>query len=137
MRQNATTGPHLTLSLVSGELAICRLDAQATIPAWADGSFYSITRTDDELSIVCDRRNIPGGVPCESGWRALRVKGQLDFALTGVLASLTVPLAGAGISLFAISTFDTDYILVKETNLRDALAALKQAGHIFEEGPGS
>jgi uncharacterized protein len=133
MCQEAMKAPQLTLSLVSGDLAICRLDAQAPIPAWAGGSFYSITRTPDELSIVCDQRNVPDGIPCERGWRALRVRGQLDFALTGVLASLAAPLADAGISLFVISTFDTDYVLVKEINLRQALAALEKAGHIIEE----
>ncbi|MCI0475745.1 MAG: ACT domain-containing protein, partial [Anaerolineales bacterium] len=83
----------LTLALVPDLLAICRLDARAPIPDWARGDFVAITRTRDELSIVCAQANVPDGIACERDWRALRVVGQLDFALTGVLAALSAPLA--------------------------------------------
>jgi hypothetical protein len=119
----------LTLSVLSDTFAICRLAASAPIPAWARGDFLSITRTRDELSIVCAQSNVPDGIKCERDWRAFQVVGPLDFALTGVLASLSAPLADAGISVFALSTFDTDYVLVKTERGREAVQVLRQAGH--------
>ena len=119
----------LTLSVLSDTFAICRLAASAPIPAWARGDFLSITRTRDELSIVCAQSNVPAGIRCEHDWRALQVVGQLDFALTGILASLAAPLADAGISIFALSTFDTDYVLVKARDLEKAMRVLQGAGH--------
>jgi uncharacterized protein len=120
----------LTLFVLPDVLAICRLAADAPIPSWVTRrDFFSITWTRDELSIVCAQRDVPADARCERDWRALRVEGPLDFALTGVLASLAAPLADAGIGIFAISTFDTDYLLVKETNLQHATAVLSQAGH--------
>ncbi|HZY42181.1 MAG TPA: ACT domain-containing protein, partial [Anaerolineae bacterium] len=107
----------LTLSILSETLAICRLDRETIIPAWAAGEFVSITRTSDELSIVCDECNVPPGVKADRGWRALKVDGPLDLALTGVLVSIVQPLAEAKINIFAISTFDTDYVLVKAEKL--------------------
>ena len=118
----------LTLSISPDTLAICRLDASAPIPGWA-GNFFSITRTRDELSIVCPQRDVPAGIQCERDWRALKVAGPLDFTLTGILVGLAAPLAQAGISIFAISTYDTDYVLVKEAKLESAVAVLSQAGH--------
>jgi uncharacterized protein len=118
----------LTLSVLPDTLAISRLDALTPMPDWAS-NFFSVTRTRDEVSIVCPERDVPAGIQSERGWRGLCVAGPLDFALTGVLAALAVPLAQASISIFAISTFDTDYVLVKETNLEGALAVLSQAGH--------
>ncbi|MDE3090317.1 MAG: ACT domain-containing protein [Chloroflexota bacterium] len=120
----------LNLSILPGAFAICRLDADAPIPSWVTTrDFVSITRTRDELSIVCVQRDVPDGVQGERGWRALRVETKLDFALTGILASLAAPLADAGISIFAISTFDTDYLLVKETDLPRVVQVLSAAGH--------
>jgi hypothetical protein len=117
--------------LIRGHFAICQLAAAAAVPEWATtGPFVSITRTDDELSIVCTERSVPEGTKCERGWRCLRVAGKMEFSVTGVLASLVSPLAEAGISVFAIATFDTDYLLVKELDLPNALAALTKAGHI-------
>ena len=108
-------------------LAVCRLDSQAAVPDWALGdNFFSITRTIDELSIVCSEAGVPEGVLCERGWACLKVEGPLDFSLTGVLASLTQPLAEAGISIFAVSTYDTDYLLVKVGDLERAVAVLTQ-----------
>ena len=118
----------LTLSILPDTYAICRLNAPAPIPDWAR-DFFSITRTRDELSIVCVQRDVPAGIRCERDWRALKVDGTLDFALTGILASLAAPLADAGISIFAISTFDTDYLLVKAIDLEKAIQVLQKAGH--------
>ena len=118
----------IALSVLPETFAICRLAPATPIPKWALDSF-SITRTRDELSIVCAQRDVPAGIRCERDWRALKVDGTLDFALTGILASLAAPLADAGISIFAISTYDTDYLLVKETNLPRAVQVLFAAGH--------
>ncbi len=120
----------LTLSALPESYAVCRLGAESGVPAWAEGGgFVSITRTDEELSIVCAAAEVPGGVRCEGGWRCLKVSGPLDFEMVGVLASLVGPLAAAGISVFAVSTFDTDYLFVREGDLAAATAALKWAGH--------
>jgi hypothetical protein len=124
----------LTLIVVDGIFAVARLEPDAPIPPWATAdAFFSITRSADELSVVCPQEAVPEGVKCERGWRCLRVAGKMPFTVVGVLASLTAPLADAGISVFAISTFDTDYLLVKETQLPAALAALRRAGHIVLE----
>lgn len=118
----------LRLRVMPGTLTICRLGPDATIPPWATGSFLSATRTPDELSLVCDEAAVPDGVRAERGWRALQVEGPLDFGLTGVLAGLATPLAAAGIPIFAISTFDTDWLLVPGPRLDAALDALRRAG---------
>lgn len=120
----------MTLTLLPGRYAVCRLDAGAAVPAWAArGAFTSLTRTADELSVVCDEAAVPAGVRCEPGWCCLQVAGPLDFGLTGVLAALAVPLAEAGVSLFAVATFDTDYVLVQADAFAAARAALLAAGH--------
>lgn len=115
----------LTLSVVPGKLAVCRLEKYSPIPDWiVEEDFFSVTRTDTELSIVCDEKIVPPGVKSEKGWRALKVEGPLDFALTGILASLVNPLADADISIFAISTFETDYVLVKSNTLDESIKIL-------------
>lgn len=120
----------LQLRLLDERLAVCRLPPGAPWPAWLPASgFVSVTRTPAELSVVAAEAAVPVAVQAERGWRALEVAGPLDFALTGVLASLATPLAEAGVSLFAVSTFDTDYILVKESALEAAIHALSAAGH--------
>jgi hypothetical protein len=125
----------LNLIVVDGIFAVCRPGADATIPAWATaGHFFSITRTGDELSVVCRQDAVPEGVVGERGWRCLRVAGTMPFSVVGILASLTVPLAEAGISLVAVSTFDTDYLLVKEEDRTVALNALRRRGHAFRCG---
>jgi uncharacterized protein len=127
--------PELTLSVLPETFAVCRLDRDSSVPTWATTtSFFSITRTADELSIVCPQNQLPDGIPCEGGWRCLKVEGPLDFALTGILASLAVPLAQAGISIFAISTYDTDYLLVKDLNR--AIATLTKHGHRIQRMEG-
>lgn len=119
----------LELSLLPMPVAVCRLDPGAAIPDWAvAGGFFSITRTLDELSIVCEERFVLPETRKETGWRVIKVEGPLDFSLTGIMAGLSGALAQAGISLFAVSTFDTDYILVKDKDLPAALDALRRAG---------
>ena len=111
-------------------LSICRLERNALIPQWAlTGKFFSITRTAEELSVVCPQNQVPPGVRKQDGWKALQVEGPLDFSLTGVLASLTEPLAKEGISVFAISTYDTDYLLVKKELLERAIKILVKRGY--------
>ena len=123
--------PSLTLSILPDTFSICRLDPNERIPNWADAhSFVSITRTADELSLVCLDKNAPAEVNANRGWRCLKVEGPLDLSLTGILTSLAAPLAEAQIGIFAISTFDTDYLLVKEQALTEAIAVLEEAGHI-------
>jgi hypothetical protein len=116
------TDRRLTLVPQPGVFAVCRLAADAKVPAWAtEGSFFSITRTDEELSIICDLEQVPGDLPCEGGWFCLRVAGTLD----GVLASL----ANAGVSVIA----GTDYVLIPYVDLVRALLALRKAGHVVQE----
>ena len=124
----------LTLTLLPDVYAICRLESSAAVPAWALGAtgFVSITRTGDELSIVCAEASVPDGVQSARGWRCLCVAGPLDFALVGVLASLVAPLAAVGISIFAISTYDTDYLLIRQLDIAAALHELHVAGHIVQ-----
>ena len=121
---------HLELNLLFERFAISRLGPDSPIPAWAtQGSFFSVTRTGDELSIVTELSRVPAGVTSQSGWRVLKVHGPFVLSEIGVLAALAAPLADAKISLFAISTFDTDYLLVASESLSAAISALEQAGH--------
>ena len=120
----------LELSLLPERFAISRLAADAAIPAWAtEGSFFSVTRAGDELSVVCELARVPVGVASQPGWRVLKVHGPFVLTEIGVLSALAAPLAEAKLSLFAISTFDTDYLLVASETLSDAIAALERAGH--------
>lgn len=122
--------PGLTLTLAPERFAVCRLAPDAPIPPLPLGrSLLALTLTPDELSLVTPETDAPEGARVETGWRALKVSGPLDFSLTGILASLTQPLAEAGLSIFAISTYDTDYVLVRDATLGEALAALRAAGH--------
>ena len=122
----------LSLTLLSQRLAVCRLDAGAPLPPWANqGVFVSITRTPEELSLVCPEEAVPDHVLSERGWCCFRVAGPLAFSLTGVLVALAGPLAEARISIFAISTYDTDYLLVREQDLDGAQQILRQAGHLI------
>ena len=120
----------MELTVLPEPLAVCRLPASDRIPSWAleeHGALSSITRTEDELSIVCVEEAVPpDDVQAETGWRALKVPGPIPFAVTGVLASIASPLAAAGISIFAVSTYDTDYVLVREGDVERALAVLRE-----------
>ena len=119
----------MRLSLFRNRLAVCRLAADADVPAWLRGVFVSITRTPDELSVICDEDAVPAGVQAERGWRAFQLHGPIPFEVTGVAASLTGALAAKGISVFLIATYDTDWLLVKEAVLERAIAALRSAGY--------
>ena len=118
-------------SLVPGQYSLVRLPPDAPVPDWpfAPGGFASVTRTADELSVVCLAALVPAGVRSDGGWCCLKLKGPFAFDQVGVLSSFAVPLAQAGVGIFAISTFDTDYILVKETQRELAINALASAGH--------
>ncbi len=124
----------MRLTVCDHRLAVCSLDGNTAIPHWAlQGSFFSVTRTAEELSVVCPESLVPEGVQAERGWRAMRVAGVIEFSVIGVLAGLTVPLAEAGISVFAVSTYDTDYVLVREPELGRAIEVLRRAGHTFDK----
>jgi hypothetical protein len=120
----------LELTLLAQHFAISRLAADAPLPTWAtEGSFFSITRTRDELSIVCELSRVPVGVESQPIWRVFQVHGPFALTEIGVLSALATPLAEARLSLFVISTFDTDYLLVASESLSAAIDALEQAGH--------
>ena len=125
--------PLLTLLDVAGRFAVCKLPPDSAVPAWATaGDVFSVTRTVEELSVVCRQEMVPAGTQAEVGWRCLRVAGAMPFTLVGVLASLTGPVAAAGVGVFVVSTFDTDYLFVKEAEFQAAVAALRGAGHSVE-----
>lgn len=119
-------GKKYCLSLLPDKLGVCRFDSGSPPPGWVreSASFYAITVTSDETSVACREDLIPADCLSEKHFRALKVQGPLDFSLTGVLASLINPLAEAGIPVFTISTYDTDYILLKEKDLERAVSAL-------------
>ena len=121
---------HLELTLLPERFAISRLAADAPIPQWATkGPFFSVTRTGDELSVVTELSQVPSGVHSQAGWSILKVHGPFVLSEIGVLSALAMPLAEAKISLFAVSTFDTDYLLVASETLSASIAALERAGH--------
>jgi hypothetical protein len=118
------------MKLLKGEYGVCKLDSDSKIPSWSTkGDFFNITKTNDELSLVCDATFVPEGVVCEKDWKVLKILGPLDFALVGILSSISTVLAENGISIFAISTYDTDYILVKEKNLEKTITCLREANY--------
>ena len=122
----------MQLILLPQRLAVIRMDPDAAIPRWTSkGTFCSITRTGEEISIFCDSDAMPDHPDKLDGWRAMRVAGQLDLHMTGVISTLAVPLAAKQISVFSISTHDTDYMLVREDQLDDAVDVLRRAGHRF------
>jgi hypothetical protein len=126
---------HLKFRVLEEHLAVCRFASDAPIPSWAlEEKFFCVVRTRDELSIVCPEKAcmaspIPDGALIEQGWIALQLEGPFPFSMTGVLASFLQPLAEAQIPIFAISTFDTDYVLIKQQDLKRAVMALAKAGH--------
>jgi hypothetical protein len=127
------TSPKLAFIILRETFAICRLDKDAPIPNWAfQGGLLSITRTKDELSIVCPQINVPKGIVCNQGWSCLKVKGPLDLSSTGIISSIAATLEKEGMSLFSISTYDTDYFMVKEKDLEGAIFALTEAGRRIE-----
>ncbi len=110
--------------------AVVRLEPDAELPDWVrSGHFWSATRSDAELSIVCREEDVPADASAERGWCALELAGPLDFSLTGVVAALVTPLAEAEVPIFVLSTFETDYLLVRERDLERSVDALAGAGH--------
>ncbi|HEX4826092.1 MAG TPA: ACT domain-containing protein [Candidatus Polarisedimenticolaceae bacterium] len=125
----------LDLAVLPGLYAVCRLDPDAPVPpSLLSTAFVAIVRTADELSIVCPGSVAPETGRCERGWCCIKVNGNLPFDATGILASLASPLAEANIPIFAISTFDTDYLLVRGVRLEHALRVLEGAGHTIHRG---
>jgi uncharacterized protein len=128
----------LTLTLLADAFAVCQLSAGSAVPPWAvRAKTFSITRTADELSIVCEAAAVPtepaDGLKIEHGWRAFKLEGPFDFGLTGILLSVIKPLGDDGIPIFALSTYDTDYVLVKDAMLQRAITALSRADHTVRE----
>ena len=120
----------LKFSRLSGSFAICRLNPGAVIPDWAPhGSFFSVTSSAEELSVVCAETQVPAHVAHEGDWACLKLEGPFPFSETGILTSFVQPLSERAIPVFAISTFDTDYVLVKCGWLDRAVEALRDAGH--------
>ncbi|WP_231881685.1 ACT domain-containing protein [Deinococcus puniceus] len=130
--------PRLVLSLLTGQYVVAQLPASSPLPAWAAvGALWAIVGAPGELSVVTAEENVPSPLPhglkLESGWAALRLHGPFPFHLTGILAAILNPLKDAGIGIFALSTFDTDYVLVKAEQLAEARATLEKAGHSFND----
>ncbi len=128
-KDSTRQAPGQTLKVIPGCFAVSRLNANDETPTWVDGEFYSVTRTGNELSIVCEQRFVPRGIESEANWSVLEVSGPLEFTEVGVLYSLAAPLADAGISIFVLSTFDTDYLLIGKDKLNEAKIVLVAAGH--------
>jgi len=126
-------GHRLQLHVLSGTVAVCRLEATADVPSWAQGELVSITRTSDELSIVCDDAAVPAGLQSLRGYSAIAVAGPLAPELVGVLASIASPLAQVAIPIVAIGTFDTDYVLVRAADLAMAIVVLRAVGHTIRD----
>lgn len=121
----------LTITVRPELYAICRLGSSNRVPAWATGEqFVTISRTKSELSIVCEDRRVPEGIHAERKRRLMQVEGTLAFSLTGILAAIAAPLAEAHVSIFAVSTYDTDYVLVSDEEMEKAVEALELAGHV-------
>ncbi len=124
----------LVLQLIPGEFAVARLAPDTPVPAWSDSPVFSaVTRTADELSILCPAAHVPPDVKHERGWALLKFQGPFEFTLTGILSSVLAPLAAAKIGILATSTFDTDYLFVKQENLAAAVRALESAGHVVRK----
>jgi uncharacterized protein len=126
----------LVVDVRPGDYSVARLAPDAPVPAGLLDSpgLVSVTRTPDELSIVCPTEVAPTADTNDHGWRLLTVRGPLEFTLTGIMAALSGELAAAGVSLFALSTYDTDHLLVKGENLDRAVRALSEAGHDVVRG---
>jgi hypothetical protein len=120
----------LSLKLLPERMAVCRFEPTAPLPGWiGESGFYSLTRTEAELTLVCPETHLAPGTISETGWRCFKVQGLLDFSEIGIILSLTRPLAENGVAVFVMSTFDTDYFMVKEKDLAKAIDALTAEGH--------
>jgi len=112
--------------------AVVRLQPGADLPEWVDkGPFRSVTRTEHEVSVVCRDHDVPEGESVDRGWTVLETMGPFDFSLTGAISSLVEPLAAAEVPIFVLSTFESDYVLVRSSDLARAVDALEDAGHRF------
>ncbi|MGL4773950.1 MAG: ACT domain-containing protein [Clostridium sp.] len=119
----------MKMEIYNGTYAVCRLENEDVLPTWIPTkNFYNITRTEEELSIVCFDKNIPSNVKCERDFKLLKIVGPLDFSLIGILSKISSALTEAKISLFAISTYDTDYIMIKKWDLEKGIEALNSVG---------
>lgn len=127
----------MRLTILPSPVAVCRLAPDAGVPDWARGAFLSVTRTADELSVVCDDELVPADIQAERGWRALKLEGPIPFEMTGVAAALLAPLAKAQISIFLISTYDTDYLLLKSESFPRAVDVLRGAGYEIATEPAA
>jgi hypothetical protein len=127
--------PVLILQLVAGEFAVCRLSPAGPVPSWAGSAvFSSVTRTADEVSIICPAAQVPVDVKHDAGWRLVKFHGTFAFTETGILASVVAPLAAAKIGILAVATHDTDYVLIKAAQTEEALRQLTAAGHQVRRG---
>ena len=125
----------MNLRVLPQHLAVVQLPPRSEIPEWVTRSdFFSVTSYSNELSIFCDESVVPSDRESLGGWRAFYVDGVIDLDLAGILTSLAVPLATKQISIFSISTHDTDFLVVRETDLEEAIEVLERAGHSFELG---
>ncbi len=124
----------ISLSLSSEEFSIYSLAPSAELPRQVfAASFYSITRTADELSVVCPSQIVLSSRNVQTGWAILKVNGLLDFSLTGVLSGISTVLAREKISIFAISTYDTDYIMIRKVDSERAAEALAKSGYFVDK----
>ena len=124
------SGTKLTLLVLAGRYGICRLGPDEPVPAWGlQGEFFSVTRTTEELSIVCAEADVPAAVLCERGWRLFKIDAVMDFSLVGIVAGISAAIAGANVGIFVLSTYNTDYILVRQPDFSAAAAALRTAGY--------
>lgn len=129
--------PSLHVRVLATEMAVCRLPAGSPVPDPPKGTaLHAVVVTPSEVSVVCPADDAPATARVEAGWRVLKIDGLLDFSLVGILASVLNPLVDAHVSVFALSSFDTDYVLVKEDHLRQAVTALRVAGHRVDAPPG-
>jgi uncharacterized protein len=130
--------PNLNLSLLEGRFAVVQLEPKSPVPAWAlEGEFFTVTRTSEELSIVCLESNVPtnsSDLRLERDWACLKLQGPFEFSLTGILLSVLEPLAKVNVGIFALSTFNTDFVLVKAEHLEKAILALEGTGHRVSRG---
>ena len=126
-----------SFQVLPGRFSVLRLKPDSAIPEWAiSGDFFSITKTDDELSIVCRQGLAPADVTCSADWSCLKLVGPFAFDETGIVASVTTVIANANIGVFVVSTFDGDHILIKETDFRTAVSALERNGHVVKNTKG-
>ncbi|GGB53148.1 ACT domain-containing protein [Deinococcus soli (ex Cha et al. 2016)] len=124
----------LTLTVLPGEYAVAQLPAGSAVPDWATlGDLWCVLNAPDELSVVCPAAQVPDGVRVQRGWQALMLTGPFEFTLTGILASVLNPLRDAGVGIFALSTYNTDYVLVAASDLERSVAALRAAGHTVQD----